>query len=223
MRDDGRFDHAYELDLRVLVLEQANSASKQDWSDMDLELVEQPGVEILLRDAGAAGDRDVLVAGARACLLQRRLDAVRDKREGRSPLFRHGLARVLRENEDGVMERRVVAPPGVAVGIVLPGALAAAEHPAAHDRGADAADVLRNDLGVPVVLAALHAVLLAPRTRFEHPLVQPLAVGAEWLLERLIRAGDVSIQGHRDVENDLRHRSSSFARSRVRPGREPKL
>ena len=48
-----------------------------------------------------------------------------------------GSRGVMGEHEDRHVERRVVAPPAVGVRVVRPRALAAAEHPAAHDHRAD--------------------------------------------------------------------------------------
>ena len=65
-----------------------------------------------------------------------------------------GLASVVREDEDRVMEGRVLAPPGIGVRVLLPRARAAAEHPPAHHRGPEIADVLRDHVGVRVLLSA---------------------------------------------------------------------
>ena len=86
---------------------------------MDLELVEEPGAEVLLDDVRAARDLHVLVAGSGAGLLERGLDAVGDEREGR-PLQLERFARMVREDEDGMAERRLVTPPAVRFRIVLP-------------------------------------------------------------------------------------------------------
>ena len=59
------------------VLEQPLPCPEDDRDDVEVELVEQPGREVLLHSACAAGDRDVLVAGRRPGLLQRGLDPAR--------------------------------------------------------------------------------------------------------------------------------------------------
>jgi len=98
---------------------------------------------------------DTIIAGRGAGLLEGGADAVGDEREGRAALLDLRLARVMREHEDGDVEGRVVAPPGVGVRVAGPRALAAAEHLAAHDHGADALRDLGDDLVVGAALAAL--------------------------------------------------------------------
>ena len=60
---------------------------------------------------GAARDDDVAVPGHRPRLRQRRLDAVGHEVERRPALHHQGLARVVRQDEDGRVVGRVVAPP----------------------------------------------------------------------------------------------------------------
>ena len=85
MRDAVRADDAGLLELDAPdVLEEPRAGAEQDRRDVDLELVEQPGAEVLLRDLGAARDLDVLVAGGLAREVERGLDAVGDEGERRS-------------------------------------------------------------------------------------------------------------------------------------------
>ena len=116
------------------------------------------------------------------------------------------LAGVAGEHEHRLMERRLVAPPPARPRVVLPRAAAAAEHLAAHDARADPGKRLARELRVDVRLAALEAVLLAPRHRGERPLVQQLAALAERVVERRVRAGDEAVERRRDVEDELSHR-----------------
>ena len=107
---------------------------------MKAQLVQLPGLQRLLDDARTAADRNGLAAGRRPSLLERSLDAVGDEGERGAALLLERLACVVREDEDRNVEGRVVAPPSVRVRVVLPGALPAAEHLAAHDDGAGARD-----------------------------------------------------------------------------------
>ena len=68
-------------------VEQANAAAEEERGDVDLQLVDEAGAEVLLHDVRSAGNGDVPVAGGRASLLQRRLDAVGDEGEGGSALL----------------------------------------------------------------------------------------------------------------------------------------
>jgi hypothetical protein len=93
------------------------------------------------------------------------------------------LARVVREDENVVVERRLVAPPAVRVRVALPRAFPAAEHLPAHDRRPGAAELLVDDVRVGVGLTAAETVSLTPRLRSERPLVQLLAALAQRVLE----------------------------------------
>ena len=100
---------------------------------MDQELVELAGLQVLLGDARAAGDADVLLARRGPGLLERGLDPIGDEGERRPALHREGLAGVVGEDEHRDAEGRVIAPPAMRVRVVLPGPGAAAVHPPPHD------------------------------------------------------------------------------------------
>src|SRR5216110_2804162 len=78
LRPDRLQGHA----ARVHALEQADSGAEQHGRQRDRELVDQAGVHVLQDRRAAARDTDVTVAGGRAGLLERGLDAVVDEVEG---------------------------------------------------------------------------------------------------------------------------------------------
>ena len=95
------------------LVEEPHSVSEQERSDVDLQLVEQPGLQALLNDVRTSGHRTFLSpAAARACV-ERGVEPVGDERERRPALLRQRLAGVVGEDEDRDAERRVVAPPAV--------------------------------------------------------------------------------------------------------------
>src|SRR5439155_1739998 len=102
-------------EVRVRIASRTFDGRARIVSDVDQELVDQPGFQVLLGDVGAAADRDVLVAGRLLGLLERGLDAVGDEGECGAALLRHRLAGVVGEDEDGMVEWRVLSPPGVRV------------------------------------------------------------------------------------------------------------
>jgi len=56
--DAGRLDRAYLPELEVAdVLEQPLAVTEQDRDDVELELIDQPGGEVLLDDVGASSER----------------------------------------------------------------------------------------------------------------------------------------------------------------------
>jgi hypothetical protein len=104
----GGLDHpgALELDLpgAEVVAEQANTVAEEHGDDVELQLVEEPRLEVLLRDVRAAAHRDVLVARSRPGLLERGFDAVDIRVDRRQPLVR-------RPTPSGKAEGRGVALP----------------------------------------------------------------------------------------------------------------
>ena len=182
------------------VLKQPLPGPEHDRDDVEIELVEQPGRQVLLHNACAAGNRDVVVIRRRPGSLEGGLDPVGDERERRPTLHRQRLARVVAEYEHRRVEGRVLAPP--ARPRLVPRSVAAAEHLAAHDVGADTLDDLVDDLRVGAALAALQSVLLAPAGGREHPLVQAHPALSDRVLEALVGPGDEAVERHRDVAGD---------------------
>ncbi len=141
------------------MVEEPLPATEEDGHDVDGELVDESGAQVLLRRRGAAADRDVLAVRRGDGLLERALDAVGDEVEGRPALHLERRALVVGEDEHRCVERRVLAPPAPPL-LVLPRAADRPEHVAPHDRRAD---VLARPRGMPVVegrLSALQVVLL---------------------------------------------------------------
>ena len=118
------------------------------------------------------------------------------ERERGAALQLERLALVMGEDEHGVVERRIVTPPGVGIRVRFPRSLAAAEHAPAHYRCRRLADEFGCQLRVDALVAALPAVFRAPSLRGDHPLVKLLAALAERVLEGRIRARDEAVEGH---------------------------
>jgi hypothetical protein len=128
--------------------------------------------------------------GART--IEGRVDAVGDERERGCTLQRQRPTWMMGEHENRNVERRIVAPP--AAPALVPGALAAAEHPAAHDVGAHVLDQAVHHVGVGVGLAPVQSVFPPPARGLEHPLVQSQPVLTDRVLEALIRTGDETVE-----------------------------
>src|SRR3954452_20760959 len=171
---------------------------------MELDLVDESGRQVLVDDVGAAADEHVLIPGCLARLRESRLDPVGDEGEGgvgesqRLPL-------VVRQDEDRLMEGRVLAPPALP-GVLAPGAaLGRSELATPHDLGADVVVRLLDDRGADVVLAALPAVGLAPRLELDDPFVELLAALTERVLLALVGSGDVAVRRNADVNSHFAH------------------
>jgi hypothetical protein len=100
VRDRRRGEDLDRLERRIAdVLQQPFARSEDDRDDVQAELVEQAGRQVLVDRAGAAGNRDVLVAGGRAGPRERGLDPVGDEVERRAALDPERLALLVAERE----------------------------------------------------------------------------------------------------------------------------
>src|SRR5919201_4903063 len=184
----GRLGRLDLLELRIShVFEQPSAASEQDRDDRDNDLVEQTRCEVLLRDGRPASERHLLLSGCCPRVFERRLDPVRDEVERRSALHLQRLTRMVSEDEDGMVEGRIVSPP--ALPRLVPRSRAAAEHVPAHDGRAGAAEDVLGERRARVDLAAFLAVALAERLERDQPVVELLTADPERMLWRLVRAG----------------------------------
>jgi hypothetical protein len=109
--------------------------------------------------------------------------------ERRAALHLDRRARVVREDEDGRVERRVGTPRALPLGVLVPAGVA--ELPGAHDLGADP-HVELLDEGVVDAAAAVGL----PRAGGEHPLVQPIPGVPE------MGVGALALTGTEAVERD---------------------
>src|SRR2546430_13606769 len=114
---------------------------------------------------------------------------------------------MMSESEHGMVEWWIAPPPPIPRIRARPRAGVSAEHVPPHDRCADISGGLLDDTVAVVHLAPGLAVRLAPEAKREDPLVQPHAAHAEWVIDALVRAGDETVERHRDPESQLRHSS----------------
>jgi hypothetical protein len=80
---------------------------------VQLELINQPGGQILLDGAGASSQQHIPATSGLLGLLECGPDPLGDEDEGGPSLHLQGLAGMVGEHEDRRVERRVVAPPAV--------------------------------------------------------------------------------------------------------------
>jgi hypothetical protein len=62
--------------LRVEILEEPDTAAEQKRDQMDLHLVQPPGLQVLSQDVRSTPDADVLVAGGSTAQLECGLDPI---------------------------------------------------------------------------------------------------------------------------------------------------
>ena len=127
MGDTGRCgDHPLRFQRNRVgrdAVEEAHAGAEEDGNQVDLDLVEQAGAQVLLSHLASTRDQHVLLACDGTRLSQRLVDAAGDEVERRAGARDDLLARVMREDEDRHLEGRLVAPPAACVRIVPPGAL----------------------------------------------------------------------------------------------------
>src|SRR5215218_2278520 len=160
------------LDLVVLLealqsVPEPHSPAEQDRDHRDVRVVDESGREEIADHRGASAETYVLAAGGLAGGLERLGRRSVDEVERRAALHLDRRPRVVGEDEDGCVERRVGTPPALPLRVLVPSGVA--KLPGTHDLGTDPRT---EPLGEDVVDAAASAGLPPPGG--EHPLVQPI-------------------------------------------------
>src|ERR687895_481822 len=180
MRDPARRRGGFDLVVRLEALEsvpEAYASAEEDRDHDDVHVVDEPRGNEVPDHGGASADAYVLTVRSIAGGLERLLGRTIDEVERRAALHLDRWPRVMGENEDRRVERRVGTPPALPVRIIVPSRRA--ELPGTHDLGADSRAVRPRESVVDAAGAAGLADRLAPPPGGEHPLVQPLARMAE--------------------------------------------
>jgi len=163
-----------------------------------MQLIDEPGRQILPQRAHAAAQPDVLRPRRRARLTQRRLDSIGHEMERRAALHLERLARVVCEHEHRGVVGRVLAPPAAPT-LIGPGTTHGAEHVAPDDPRADVLEAASGEVVVDTGFAATLAEdrrtghELARRAGRKHPLVQRQAALAKRRIPTLIRSRAVAV------------------------------
>src|SRR3954452_13756159 len=196
----------------VVVLEALQSVPEphappeQDRDDHDVHVVDEPGSKELADHGGTAADAHVLVArgltGPFERLGRRRVEEV----ERRAALHLDRRARVMGEDEDRCVERRVGAPRALPFRVLVPSGVA--ELPGPHDLGADPPIVPLEERVVDAAAAAG-----PPPPGGEHPLVQPVPGVTEVCVAALALTGAETVERDGEaVDVDDLHGGCSFDR-----------
>src|SRR6266498_2883919 len=209
------------LDLVVLLealqsVPEAYAPAEQDRDHHDVHVVDKPGSEEVADHGGTPADADVLAARSLAGRLERLGRRRVEEVERRAALHLDRRARVVGEDEDRCVERRVGTSPAFPLRVLVPPGWA--ELPGTHDLGAHP-DIVQPHEGV--VDAAGPAGLagpLVPPPGGEHPLVQPFAGVAERRVVALAFAGAKPVERDGELDADQGHGWCSFDnRGRRRP------
>src|SRR6185436_12031271 len=97
-----RCDCALQLETVQVgdAFEQSLAGAKKEWRDAQIHSVDETGLEVLVGDAGTAGQADILCTRCSLRLLERRLDSIGNEVEGVVTLQPQWLARMMREHEN---------------------------------------------------------------------------------------------------------------------------
>src|SRR5881227_722241 len=96
------------------------------------------------------------------------------------------------QDKDRRMVGGLVAPPPSPA--LVPAAIPAAEHFAAHDVGAITVEDPLNHIRIGAARPARLPVSLLPTRRIEHPLMQPHAPLADRILDALVGTGNETVE-----------------------------
>src|SRR6266404_2347410 len=136
-----------------------------------MQLVNQGGAQILPYSGYAATEADVAAARSSGRLLQSVMNAPGDKAKLRSSRHPKRRPRMMRQDEDRRVIRRLVAPPALPA-VVRPRAADGAEHVAPQNPGTDSGKALLGNSVVDSRLSIVVAVHPPPHARMEEPLHQ---------------------------------------------------
>src|SRR5918997_4211672 len=166
MRDSARRGGCLNLVILLEALQsvpEAYASAEQDRDHHDVRVVDEPGGKEVADHRGTPAEAYVLAVRGLAGRLERLRRRSVDEVERRAALHLDRRARVMGEDEDRCVERRIGTPPALPFRVLVPSGVA--ELPGAHDLDADPRIV---PLDEDVVDAAATAVLPPPRG--EHPL-----------------------------------------------------
>jgi hypothetical protein len=94
---------------RIDAGEEGLASAQKHGGDHEVDLVDQPGGEVLADGGNATAEPDVLALGHLLRALQRGMDAIGHEVKGRSALHRDRRTGMVRQHEDGHVVGRVVA------------------------------------------------------------------------------------------------------------------
>src|SRR5215217_3947540 len=190
MRDSagrGRGLHLVILLETLQSVPEPHAPAEQDRDHHDVHVVDEPGSKEFAYHGGTSADAYVLAVRGLAGRLERLGRRSVDEVERRAALHLDRRARVMREDEDRCVERRIGAPRALPLRVLVRSGVA--ELPGTHDLGADPRIV---PLDEDVVDAAAPAGLPPPGG--EHPLVQPIAGVTEMCVVALPLTGAKAIE-----------------------------
>jgi hypothetical protein len=171
------------------------SRTEENWSDGQVHLVDEPSLQVLPDRRHSAADANVLSTGSRHRLLKGGADAVGDKMEYRAAFHYERRPRVRCEDEHRRVVRRLLTPPS-SPRVVWPRPPNRSKHVPAHDPRADGGHTARGKVVVNPRRSTVTTKHLPEGARSKQPLMQRLTSNPERMLEILVWACTVAIDGN---------------------------
>jgi len=215
----GHVFSALIAELRqVDIVEKALPGSKKDWGNRKMHFVYESAAKVLLDGGYSTAESDILTLGGVCGLLKCRVDTTGNEMKHRATVHGDRFAGVVGEHEYRGVVGWIVAPPSLP-SVVRPRSPDWTEHVATQDRRTDMVE----PAGGEVVINARRAAI-APKHPLkcaggEGPLVQREATDPKRVVQVLVRARAVAIEGYREAVHaqlhDLRAGPAYFAKTRV--------
>ncbi len=182
------------------------SCTEEDRRHGQVHLVDKSGAKVLPDRGNPAAKPDILTVRSVNSSFKGGVNAIGDKVEGRASAHVDRCAWVAGEHENRSVERRIIAPPSLP-NIVWPGSPNRSEHVSANDPRSGVVEAPRDKVVINTRSAAILTYHLSKGACADHPFVQPQAADAKWIVEILIGAGTVAIEGDRKaVDAKLGHK-----------------
>src|SRR5215218_10310884 len=194
MRDSAGRGGGFDLVVLLETLQsvpEAYASTEQDRDHHRVHVVDEPGGKEVADHGGTSAEAYVLAARSLAGRLERLGRRSVDEVERRAALHFDRRARVMGEDEDRCVERRVGTPRALPLRVLVPSGMA--ELPGTHDLGADPrSEQLRE--GVVDAAATTWLAEPAPPPGGEHPLVQPIPGVTEMCVAALTLTGAEAVE-----------------------------
>src|SRR5262245_54643118 len=183
---------------QVSPLEESLSPAEQDRCDGNVQLINKAFAKILLDCAGPTANSHVSSSGRLSCPVKRLVNPARDEVKRRVAFHCNGSTRVVSEDEDWNVIRRIVSPPAFPVH-VRPGTANRSEHVPPENPCPNIPKATRGEVFVnPRCAAVLAKQGPLQRACREEPVVQICPANAERVAALLLWDSSVSIE--RDSE-----------------------
>src|SRR6266487_1172105 len=172
-------DYSRSIQLHLLFIkinEESNAVTQKDRHEMNIDFVDQSRPNILLGNVGTTYVNIVLSGGCLR-LLQRTLDAIRDKCKCCFPLG-NGFSRLMREYEYRRVERRIISP----------GFFSKFKPATSHDRCAGSTERFLHDGAVNACGACAWGGAGSFGTTAEYPIMKMLSAFAERKFNTIVRS-----------------------------------